>query len=166
MACCPTDNANCTPAIINYTVGQTGTVWDSVYMVPLASVTVSAPTFSASDANSDTPQYGDFATFTVTVTDIAPSTTPSPDTISPSDGDFYVLLSNGQRYGTGIQQGVQSGNSINAVGPNQLGSNSVGGTITLSPGQSTTGTVVIDMQGQSGQLFYSGGGQIDGAWSF
>jgi hypothetical protein len=42
----------------------------------------------------------------------------------------------------------------------------VGGPITLSPSQSTTGTVTIDIPGQSGLLYYAGAGQIDGAWSF
>lgn len=133
--------------------------------VQLATMSVSAPTFSTIDANGDTPQFGYFATFTVTVTDIAPPSQQN-ETISPSDINFYVQLPNGQRYGSGTQDGVQGGYSAAAAGPNELGTNSVGGPITLSPSQSTTGTVTIDMPGQSGLLYYAGAGQIDGAWSF
>jgi hypothetical protein len=130
----------------------------------LANVTVSGPTFSGADSNGDTPQYGSFATFTVTVTDIAPAST--NDSISPFDSDFYVQLPNGQKYGSGDQSGVQSGNSWEATGSNALGTNSAGGLITLYPGQSTSGTVVIDMPQSGGQLYYTSGGQTDGAWSF
>jgi hypothetical protein len=164
MDCCPGANPACSPPVISYNVGQTGTLSDGG-RVQLATITVSAPTFSTTDANGDIPMFGDFATFTVTVTDIAPSSEQN-ETIDATDSDFYVQLPNGQRYGLGIQNGVQSGNSSEAAGPSELGTNSVGGLITLSPGQSTTGTVTIDMPGESGQLYYSGGGQIDGAWSF
>jgi hypothetical protein len=164
MDCCPVQNPGCTPPVITYNVGQTGTLWDGG-RVQLATITVSAPTFSTTDANGDIPQFGEFATFTVTVTDIAPVSQQN-ETIDATDTDFFVQLANGQRYGLGIQSGVQEGNSSEAEGPNELGTNSVGGLITLSPGQSTTGTATIDMPGGSGQLFYSGGGQVDGAWSF
>ena len=164
MDCCPPANSACTPPVITYNVGQTGTLSDGG-RVQLATITVSAPTFSTTDANGDTPQFGEFATFTVTVTDTAPSSDQN-ETIDATDSDFYIQLPNGQRYGLGTQSGVQAGNSGEAAGPNELGTNSVGGLITLSPGQSTTGTATIDMPGTTGQLYYSGGGQIDGAWSF
>lgn len=164
MDCCPAANVACTPPVITYNVGQTGTLSDGG-QVQLATILVSAPTFSTTDASGDTPQFGYFATFTVTVTDIAPSSEQN-ETISPEDLDFYVQLPNGQRYGSGDQEGVQAGYSAAAAGPNELGMNTVGGSITLSPGQSTTGTVTIDMPGQSGLLYYEGAGQIDGAWSF
>jgi PASTA domain len=164
MDCCPAANVACTPPVITYNVGQTGTLSDGG-QVQLATILVSAPTFSTTDANGDTSQFGYFATFMVTVTDIAPSSQ-QDETINPSDLDFYVQLPNGQLYGSGDQDGVQGGYSAAAAGPNELGINSVGGSITLSPGQSTTGTVTIDMPGQSGLLYYAGGGQIDGAWSF
>lgn len=164
MDCCPAQNPACTPPVIAYNVGQSGTLWDGG-RVQLATITVSAPTFSTTDVNGDIPQFGEFATFTVTVADIAPASEQN-ETIDATDTDFYVQLPNGQRYGLGIQTGVQEGNSSEAAGPNELGTNSVGGLITLSPGQSTTGTATIDMPGTSGQIFYSGGGQIDGSWSF
>lgn len=164
MDCCPAANVACTPPVIMYNVGQTGTLSDGG-QVQLGTMLVSAPSFSTTDANGDTPQFGYFATFTVTVMDIAPSSEQN-ETINPADLDFYVQLPNGLRYGSGDQEGVQQGYSAAAAGPNELGINTVGGSITLSPGQSTTGTVTIDMPGQSGQLYYVGAGQIDGAWSF
>lgn len=147
-----------------YSVGQSGTLYDSADMVPLATITVAAPTFATSDSSGDTPQYGYFATFTVTVNNIAPAS--SQDTIGPSDSDFYVQTSNGMKYGSGGQSGVLGGNSFEATDSNELGTNSAGGTVELNPGQSTTGTVVIDVPSQHGQLFYAGGGQVDGAWAF
>ena len=147
-----------------YSIGQAGTLYDSADMVPLATITVGTPTFATSDSSGDTAQYGYFATFNVTVNDIAPSS--SQDTIGPSDGDFYVQTSDGKQYGTGIQSGVLSGNSIEAAASNELGTNSAGGSVELNPGQSTSGAVVIDIPSQHGQLYYAGGGQIDGAWSF
>jgi hypothetical protein len=151
--------------LITYTAAQTGTLWDPYYEAPWAKITVSQPTFSALDSDGDTPQFGAFATFTVTVTDI--STTANNDWISPGDDDFYVQLPNGQKYGVGNQAGVQNGNSWQASLANELGQNPAGGAaITLYPGQSTTGTIVIDMPQQSGQIVYTGGGQVDGAWTF
>lgn len=147
-----------------YSVGQIGTLYDVTEDVNLATIFVRAPTFSTSDSGGDSPQYGYFASFTVTVADIAP--TSSKDTISPSDVDFFVQTSNGTRYGDGVQSNLQEGNSMEATGVNELGTNSVGGSVTLSPGQSTTGTVVIDVPSQHGSLVFSGAGQIDGAWSY
>ena len=164
MDCCPAANVACTPPVITYDVGQTGTLSDGG-QVQLATILVSAPTFSTTDANGDTPQFGYFATFMVTVADIAPSSQQN-ETINPADLDFYVQLPNGERYNSGDQDGVQGGYSAAAAGPNELGMNTVGGSITLSPGQSTMGTVTIDMPGQSGLIYYAGAGQIDGAWSF
>ena len=164
MDCCPAANVACTPPVVTYNVGQTGTLSDGG-QVQLATILVSAPTFLTTDANGDTSLFGYFATFTVTVTDTAPSSQQN-ETINPADLDFYVQLPNGQRYGSGDQEGIQEGYSAAAAGPNELGMNTVGGSITLSPGQSTTGTVTIDMPGQSGLLYYAGAGQIDGAWSF
>lgn len=64
------------PGVIRYSIGQTGRLWDPDESVPYATITVSAPTFSTSDSDGDTPQYGYFATFTVTTTDIAPGREP------------------------------------------------------------------------------------------
>jgi hypothetical protein len=148
----------------SYSIGQTGTLYDTADMVPLATITVSAPQFASSDAAGDTPQYGYFATFSVTVADIAPA--PSKDDISPSSADFFVQTSDGSRYGTGVQSNVLGGNSVEATGDTDLGTNSVGGTIDLFPGQTTTGTVEIDVPSQHGSLVYAGRGNIEGAWSF
>ena len=41
-----------------------------------------------------------------------------------------------------------------------------GDSIELSPGQSTTGTVVIDVPSQHGQLYYEPDTQPYGVWSF
>lgn len=151
-----------------YTVGQTGTLYDPVDQVPLATVMVSSPTFSTSDANGDTPQYGYFATFTITVTDIAPAS--SQDTIGPDDGEFYIAAPNGSDYGNGSEPtGVLTGNGYEAEGVsgyNDLGTNSVGGAVDLNPGQSTTGQITIDCPSEHGQLYWDDGGQNDGYWSF
>lgn len=148
-----------------YTVGQTGTLYDSADQVPLVTVTVSAPTFTTSDSSGDTPQYGYFATFTVTETDIAPQAT--QDDTMPDPGYFYIQESNGSDYGNGGEpNGVLSGNGFDVNNGNTLGSNTVGGSIDLYPGQSTTGTVTIDCPSQHGRLYDDDGGQIDGYWTF
>ena len=142
----------------SYAVGQTGTLWDPDKMVPLAAITVSAPQFTTSDASGDTPQYGYFATFTVTVTDTAPAS--SGDTISPSDSDYYVLA-NGNGYGDGQ---TNLGNTDKAEGDNYLGANVA--TSGLSPGQSTTGTVTVDVPSQHGSLVYAPDGTALGVWTY
>jgi hypothetical protein len=140
-----------------YAVGQTGTLWDPDKMVPLATITFSAPQFATTDGSGHTPQYGYFATFTVTVTDIAPAT--SADTINPSDADYYVLA-NGIGYGYGQ---THIGNTAQAEGSNYLGSAVSGG---LTPGQSTSGTVTVDVPSQHGSFVYAPNGTALGAWTF
>jgi hypothetical protein len=152
------------PAVQSYTVGQPGTLYDPDDMVPLATIVVAAPTFSTSDADGDTPQYGFFATFSVTVTDIAPAS--SQDTIDPTDSDYYVQTPDGKMYGSGAQPNVLQGNSSEASDNYELGYTSSGESIELSPGQSTTGTVVIDVPSQHGQLYYEPDTQAFGDWSF
>jgi hypothetical protein len=148
-----------------YTVGQTGTLYDAADEVPLATIQVSAPQFSSSDSSGDTPQYGYFASFTVSVTDIAPQST--QDDIGPSDMDFYIQEPNGTTYGDdGEPSGVMSGNSVEAYNGNELGTNSVGGSIELYPGQSTTGLVIVDCPSEHGLLYYDAAGQINGYWTF
>ena len=147
-----------------YAVGQTGTLFDTSDNVPLATISVSPPAFSTSDADGDTPQFGYFATFQVTVTDIAPVST--QDDISPSDTDFYVQTPDGQRYGDGSQSGVQSGNTPDASTSSELGTDSSGGSVDLFPGQSTTGTVVIDVPSEHGQIVDTDGSIPYGAWNF
>jgi len=142
----------------NYVVGQTGTLWDPDKMVPLATIAIGAPQFSTSDSSGDTPQYGYFATFTVTVTNIAPASL--TDTITPSDGDYYVLA-NGSGYGFG-QANV--GNTAKAEGANSLGTSLEGGSLT--PGQSTSGTVTVDVPSQHGSLVYAPSGTALGTWSY
>ena len=144
-----------------YTVGQTGTLWTSVETLALATVTVSAPSFSASGPTTTSPQYGYFASFTVTVHNIAP--TSSKDTLSPSNDTFFDQVT-GKRYGTGAATGLMGGNS--ATVKSTLGTNTVGGSVTLTPGQSQTGTVVVDVPSEHGALVFYGGGKIGGAWSF
>jgi hypothetical protein len=152
-------------AVIRYSVGQTGTLWDPSLSVPLATIKVSAPTFSTSDASGDTPQYGYFATFTVTMTDIAPVST--QDDIWPDSDDFYVEAPDGQIYGNGSQVNVLGGNGSSAALPDDLG-NGANQAADLLPGQSQTGTVVIDVPSGHGQLVYNGSddGQVDGSWAF
>ena len=147
-----------------YSVGQAGTLYDSSEMVPLATIVVKAPTFATSDADAESPQYGYFATFSVTVTDIAPAS--SQDTIDPSDSDYYVQTPDGKKYGSGPQPNVLQGNSADASDNYELGTTSTGNSIELSPGQSTTGTVVIDVPSQHAQLYYEPNTQPYGVWSF
>ncbi len=149
--------------VITYAVGQTGTLYDTGSSANLATITVSAPTFVTTDANGNEPQFGYFANFTVTVKDIAPSSTQAD--IAPSDGDFYVQATDGQKYGVGDQEGVQSGYSILAAATDELGTNGSGGPVDLLPGQSTTGEIVIDVPSQHGELVYASG-PINGAWKF
>jgi hypothetical protein len=147
-----------------YSVGQAGTLYDPIDMVPLATIVVTAPTFATTDADEDSPQFGYFATFSVTVTDIAPAS--SQDTVDPSDADYYVQTPDGKKYGSGFQPNVLQGNSAGASDAHELGTDSSGGSIELNPGQSTTGTVVIDMPSQHGQLYYEPDTQPYGMWSF
>jgi len=143
---------------LTYAVGQTGTLWDPTEMVVVATISVSALTFATTDASGDTPEYGYFATFTVTVTDIAPAS--SADTISPSDSDYYVGVG-GTDYGYGQ---TDLGSTPDAEGPDYLGYDvGAGG---LNPGQSTTGTVTVDVPSQHGSLVYSPLGTALGAWTF
>ena len=154
------------PDLIRYAVGQSGTLWAPDESVPLATITVSPPTFSTSDASGDTPQYGYFATFTVTMTDIAPAST--QDDIAPDSYDFYVEAPGGQLYGNGLQTGVQGGNGAWASLPDDLGNGTSQQATDLLPGQTLTGTVVIDVPSQHGQLVYAGSydGQADGSWAY
>jgi hypothetical protein len=147
--------------VIHYSVGQTGTLWDPDESVPLATIYVSPPTFSTVDADGDVPDYSYFATFTVTMTDIAPVAT--QDYIIPDSDDFYVRASDGQIYGNGAQDGVLGGNGLWAELPNDLGY-----APNLYPGQSVSGTVTIDVPSQHGQIVYDGSddGQDDGSWAF
>jgi hypothetical protein len=149
------------PTVIHYSVGQTGRLWDPSESVPLATIYVSPPTFSTSDTDGDVPQYAYFATFTVTMTDIAPAAT--QDDVLPDSDDFYVREPDGQIYGNGSQNGVLGGNGVWAELPNDLGY-----APDLLPGQSATGTVTIDVPSLHGQLVYDGSddGQDDGAWSY
>ena len=149
------------PGVIRYSIGQTGRLWDPDESVPYATITVSAPTFSTSDSDGDTPQYGYFATFTVTTTDIAPVA--SQDEFVPDSDDFYVQEPDGQIYGNGDQTGVLGGNGFWA----ELG-NDLGNAPDLLPGQSATGTVTIDVPGLHGLIVYDGSddGQVDGSWSY
>ena len=149
------------PTMIRYTVGQTGRLWDPIESVPYAKITVSAPTFSTSDSDGDVPQYGYFATFTVTMTDIAPPAT--QDEFVPDSDDFFVQEPDGEIYGNGSQNGVLGGNGFWAELNNDLGN-----APDLFPGQSTTGTVTIDVPGLHGLLVYNGSddGQDDGSWSY
>ena len=114
----------------------------------------------------DTPQYGYFATFTVTMTDIAPPST--NDDIEPDSDDFYVQDGNGQLYGNGTQAEVQGGNGFWASLPNDLGNETDDPVTDLYPGQSLTGTVLIDVPSEHGQLVYDGSydGQVDGSWAY
>ena len=141
-----------------YMVGQTGTLWDPDKEIPLATITVSAPQFTTTDASGDPSLYGYFATFTVTVTDIAP--TSSGDTIDPSDSDYYVQV-NGADYGMGQPD---PGNTGKAEGDNYLG-NDVGAN-GLYPGQSTTGTVTIDVPSKHGALVYAPDSTDLGIWRY
>jgi len=141
-----------------YAVGQTGTLWDPTKMVAVATIAVSPPQFATSDGSGHVARYGYFATFTVTVTDIAPAA--SADTISPSDVDFYVMV-DGSRYGFG-QPNV--GNTAQAEGDNSLGTGVEGDGLT--PGQSTTGTVTVDVPSLHGSLVYAPNGDPVGTWSF
>lgn len=152
------------PTVQAYSVGQAGTLYDPTDMVPLATIVVAAPTFSTSDADGDSPQYGYFATFVVTVTDIAPAS--SQDTIDPSDADYYVQTPDGNKYGSGAQPNLLQGNSADASDNQELGTTDGEGSIELNPGQSTTGTVVIDVPSQHGQLYYEPDTQNYGVWSF
>jgi hypothetical protein len=149
------------PAVIRYTIGQTGRLWDPDYSCPYATITVDPPTFSTSDADGDVPQYEYFATFTVTMTDIAPAAT--QDEFVPDSDDFYVQEPNGQIYGNGTQTGVLGGNGFWAELDNDLGN-----APDLFPGQSTTGTVTIDVPSLHGLIVYDGSddGQVDGSWSY
>jgi hypothetical protein len=141
-----------------YSVGQTGTLWDPDNMVALATFTVSPPTFSTTDGKGDTPKYGYFATFTITVKNIAPVST--GDTVDPSDSDFYVAFG---RSAYGIGQ-PNAGASAAAEQENFLGAQvATGG---LDPGQTTTGTVTIDVASQHGSLVYAPAGTPLGTWSF
>jgi hypothetical protein len=153
------------PGVIHYVVGQTGTLWDPTESVPLATITVWAPTFSTTDSSGDTPQYGYFATFTVTIGDIAPAST--DDDIPPDSDDFYVDAPDGLMYGNGWQANLQEGNGYWAALPNDLG-NGPTQPADLFPGQTDTGTVTIDVPSEHGQLVYDGSydGQDDGSWSF
>jgi hypothetical protein len=147
--------------VIRYTVGQTGTLWDPAYSVPFATIKVSAPTFATSDSGGDTPQYGYFATFNVTMTDIAPAAT--QDELVPDSDDFYVQFADGNIYGNGDQTGVLGGNGFWAELDNDLGN-----APDLLPGQSASGTVTIDVPGLHGEIVYNGGddGKVDGSWSY
>ena len=149
------------PGVIRYSVGQTGKLWDPDESVPYATIRVSAPTFSTSDSDGDTPQYGYFATFTVTTTDIAPVA--SKDEFVPDSDDFYVQEPDRQIYGNGDQTGVLGGNGFWAERDNDLGN-----APDLFPGQSATGTVTIDVPGLHGLIVYHGSddGQVDGTWSY
>ena len=144
--------------IEHYTVGQTGTLWDPTQDVALATITVSAPKFTTSDLSGVTPQYGYFAVFTVTVRNIAPES--SGDTIGPSDNDYYVRAA-GAEYGLGQ---VDPGKSQQAEGSSYLGSNVDGDS--LDPGQSTTGTVTVDVPSEHGSLVYAPNGTDLGTWSY
>ncbi len=153
--------------VLHYTVGQTGILWDPFFSVPLATISVSAPTFSVTDSDGDTPQYGYFATFTVSMTDIAPAAT--QDNIMPNSDDFYVQTADGRLFGNGGQPSVLPGNGFWAELPNDLGSSPNGQVdINLLPGQSLTGTVTIDVPDQHGVLVYQGSddGAVDGSWAF
>lgn len=141
-----------------YVVGQTGTLWDPDNEIPLATITVSAPQFATSDSSGDRSQYGYFATFRVTVTDIAPRS--SGDTIDPSDSDYYAQVG-GADYGFGQ---TDAGNTAAAEGPNYLGVNV--GSNGLSPGQSTTGTVTIDVPSKHGALVYAPDSTDLGVWLY
>jgi hypothetical protein len=142
----------------SYVVGQTGTLWDPDKMTALATFTVSPPTFSTTDGSGDNPKYGYFATFTVTVTDIAPAS--SGETIDPSDSDFYVAIG-ASTYGIGQPN---AGASAAAEQDNSLGAQvATGG---LDPGETTTGTVTVDVPSQHGSLVYSPALTPLGTWSF
>jgi hypothetical protein len=141
-----------------YAVGQTGTVWDPDKMIVLATITVSPPQFATSDQSGDVPQYGLFATFTVTVKNIsAPS---AADSVTPDDSDYYVLV-NGSEYGSGL---ANAGKTDAAEQDNYLGStvSSAG----VASGQSATGTVTIDVPSRHGHLVYAPDGTALGAWTF
>jgi len=142
----------------SYTVGQTGTLWDPDNMVAIATITVTAPTFANTDADGDTPQYGYFATFTVTVTDIAPL---SPAiSVVPSDSDYYVSV-NGSDYGYGTPN---LGNTAKAERDDALGNGLPAKG--LNPGQTTTGTVTIDVPSVHGSFVYGPDGTPLGSWSY
>ncbi len=155
-----------------YSVGQTGTLYGEAVgthgaAVPLVRITVSAPTFSTTDYGREVPQYTYFATFTVTVTDVEPSSLHLR--IAPSDSEFFVQTTDGLRYGVGSQPNVLVGNSIGDAAPNELGTNKAGYAIELRSGQSTTGAVVIDVPSQHGQLVFAPGNQNYrnyGAWRY
>jgi hypothetical protein len=149
------------PAPIRYSIGQTGRLWDPDYSCPYATITVSAPTFSTSDSDGDTPQYAYFATFNVSMTDIAPVAT--HDEFVPDSDDFYVQEPDGRIYGNGDQTGVLGGNGFWAELNNDLGN-----APNLYPGQSTSGTVTIDVPSTHGLILYNGSDdeQVDGSWSY
>jgi hypothetical protein len=143
----------------HYTVGQAGTLYDPADNVPLARVTVSAPTFSKSDSSGDTPQYGYFASFKVTVTDIAPAST--QDTVSPF-GSFYVQEPNGAQFGSSA---TNSGNAYQACSSTPACENA-NATTELNPGQTVTGVDIEDVPSMHGAEYFDDGGQIDGYWTF
>ena len=141
-----------------YGLGQTATVWDPDKMLALATISVSQPQFATSDQSGDSPQFGLFATFTVTVKNIsAPS---AADSIIPDDSDYYVQV-NGSEYGSGL---ANAGKTDAAEQDNYLGSNI--GSAGLASGQSATGTVTIDVPSRHGSLVYAPDGTALGAWSF
>jgi hypothetical protein len=141
-----------------YAVGQTGTVWDPDKGILVATIAVAAPQFATSDQSGDTPQYGLFVTFTVTVTNISPAS--AADTIQPDDSDYYVQANGGQ-YGSGL---TNAGKTDAAEQDNYLGANVTA--TGLASGQSTSGTVTIDVPSRHGSLVYAPDGTALGAWAF
>jgi hypothetical protein len=141
-----------------YTAGETGRLWDPDHGVTLATITVSVPTIASADSQGDVPQYGYFLTFTVTVTNVAPAS--SGLTIDPSDTDFFVEVA-GNRYGFGQ---TDLGHTPKAEPADALGTGlpSSG----LGPGQSTTGTVVVDAPSVHGLLAYAPDSTPLGTWSY
>lgn len=145
-------------AVQTLEVGQTAKVWDPDEDLWLATITVSSPQFSTSDGFGDTSQYGYFATFNVTVTDIASPA--SQDTIDPDDSDYYVQA-DGSDYG---YDQANTGNTALAEADNYLGSSVPDSG--LLPGQSTTGTVIVDVPSEHGSLVYAPDGTAIVVWTF
>jgi hypothetical protein len=142
----------------SYAVGQTGTLWNPDQGVPVATITVTTPTFASTDDAGHSPRYGYFAVFTVTVTDIAPSA--GGNDVSPADTDFFASV-DGTRYGYGQ---TNLGMTADAERADALGNGlpSSG----LAPGTSTTGTVTIDVPSLHGLLVYAPDGTPLGTWAY
>jgi hypothetical protein len=115
-----------------------------------ASISVSGLSLSAApDPKGLAPLNGYFASFTATVTDVS---SPQGFVVDPSD--FYLEGSDGTRYT------LTSGNSASAAGSHALGH------VSVEPGQSISGTLVIDESSAHGWVVYAPQGHPTDTWWF